>query len=338
MERYDRQIRVKKIGPCGQEKIAQVHVLIVGCGALGSYTAEQLLRMGIKKMTLLDFDYVELSNLQRQTLFTEADATNNVAKVEAAKNALTKIDSSAKIFAYKESFSDYILQEESCPDLILDCSDNYQVREEINNYCHYYKIPFVFAALAATSGQVMAINPVDAPCLGCALPQLDALIQKDCDLLGVITPLVPMISSYQVSLALKIITNPKEVIWDEMLYIDAWSYQLQNFKVKKQAHCKYCQKTELKNAPQNFMIKKMCGQNVFSTQIPAATFFLIDHFCQKQQLPLKKNPLAARFTWDDYEFTLFPNGRLHFYGFTTSKSIQPYLDNLVKGALIAHES
>lgn len=329
MDRYDRQIRVTKIGAAGQAKLQAAHVLIVGCGALGTYTAEQCVRMGIGQLTLVDSDHVELHNLQRQTLFTETDALEATPKVTAAAKALQAINRAVVINTIQASFEEFLLAELPPADLLLDCTDNYQVRQQLNDYCRHYQRPLVFAALAGTTGQVMPLRPGVDICLGCAFPNLTELAQKDCDLLGVMTPLVPLISSLQVSLALQILTAAPDLRWDQMIYVDGWSLAIQKFKVRRNPRCAYCQKAPA--AAPNLTIKKLCGQQVFAVQMAPALYEKLA--ACPEPITIRQNPLATQLTWDHYQITCFPNGRAHFYGFQDAEEVRPYAEQLVSGGL-----
>lgn len=329
MDRYDRQIRVKHIGPAGQEKFLHTSLLIVGCGALGTYTAEQCLRGGIKHLTLIDFDTIEESNLQRQTLFTLADAQQQRLKVTTAKERLLEIDPTAEITAVTTTFEEFLLTDHPLPDLVLDCTDNYQVRKQINDYCRQYQLPFVFAACAGTSGQLMAIDPANGPCLGCALPQLEELMAKDCDLIGVATPLIPFISSQQVILAMKILTAPDHVDWGQMLIVDVWHLSVEKFRIEKQTNCSFCREhafTEVEPPS----LKKLCGFDTFQTVLPAADFEELAAYCHHQNWTFHKNALAFQIQLETKKITIFKDGRTNFHLFNSKENLQPYLEQLLE--------
>lgn len=328
MDRYDRQIRVKHIGPEGQEKFLQATVLIVGCGALGTYTAEQCLRAGIKHLTLVDFDTIEESNLQRQTLFTQADAQEKWLKVTTAKARLLEIDPTAEITAVAATFEEFLLTDHLRPQLVLDCTDNYQVRKQINDYCRQYRLPFVFAACAGTSGQLMAIDPSKGPCLGCALPQLEELMAKDCDLIGVATPLIPFISSQQVILAMKILTAPQHVDWGQMLIVDVWHLSMEKFGVAKQSHCRFC--SDVPAVTTSATVKKLCGADTYQTMLPPVDFCQLAAYCQQQQWPYQQNALAFQIQLTPQKITIFKDGRTNFHAFGSREALAPYLENLLE--------
>lgn len=314
-ERFDRQIRVGKVGLGGQEKLADSTVLIVGCGALGTYTAEQLCRAGVGQLILVDFDSVELSNLQRQSLFTEQSVGHS--KVEQAKTALEKINHTCKITAFNRSFDQLYSEDLGQIDLVLDCTDNFLVRELINDFCLHYQLPFVFASAAGTSGQVMAINPSQGPCLSCIFPNLSEL-EANCETIGVMTPLIPLISSLQVSLAMQLLMG-HEVDFESMKIVNAWSLEISHFKVKKRKACKICQ-TRPDSAETESKLELTCG-NVYKSIFPSMDFDKLLAYSEQHQYRSLANSLACRIKLTDkQEITAFQNGRILFYNFTEADS------------------
>ncbi len=268
MERYDRQIRVGRIGTAGQEKLHKSRLLIVGCGALGTYAAEQLVRGGIGELLLVDPDTIDLTNLQRQTLFTEADARKKQLKVQAAAAALQAIDPAVKVIPLAMTFDQALFQELGELDLVLDCTDNFLVRASINSYCLEKKLPFVFAACAGTSGQVMALNPSHGPCLQCTFPQMAQLTEKSCETIGVITPLIPLVSALQIGLVYRCLLEPEKMDWQTLLVTDVWSGELQHFKIRKKADCPVCGPAA--NATVAQPLKKVCG-HIYQGQLATPT-------------------------------------------------------------------
>ncbi|MDR0297849.1 MAG: HesA/MoeB/ThiF family protein [Streptococcaceae bacterium] len=294
--RYKRQIQV--LGTDGQEKLARATVLLVGCGAIGTQTAETLVRAGIGQLLLVDFDRVELSNLQRQTLFDEADIGQQ--KVEAAAKKLRRINSQVEMTVFDSRF-DTLDFDTLKPDLVLDATDNFLVREQINDYCLASRIPWVFAAVAGKTGQVMAFSADEkCPCLACAFPDLYKL-EANCESLGVVAPIVQMVSSLETALAIRILTADASVRFDEMRVID-WTGEVATFSVGKRENCPVCGSFEPLSA-----LTKVCGgvwQGFISQSVNFAATW-----------QLTENRLATRAKFADKEITLFKNGRILFYGF-----------------------
>ncbi len=312
--RYDRQIRMAQVGETGQEKLAHARILIVGVGALGTYAAEQLTRAGIGSLVLIDNDVVEESNLQRQTLFTASHLGQ--AKVFSAAQELHKIRSDIKIEARKETFDTALFEDFGQLDLVLDCTDNFLARQLINTFCLHHALPFVFASAAGTSGQVMALQARNGPCLSCVFPDLLEL-ERNCETVGVITPLIPLVSSLQISLALQILLTPEKVDWELMQVVESWPISLTTFHVKKRATCEICSQ----NSAQENLFSRSCG-GVFQGILPDLAFERFVTFCQIKNWDLTENPLAFRVKFDGHEITVFRNGRLLFYHFTMPEAQQ----------------
>lgn len=262
MNRYDRQERVHQIGSIGQQKISHATIMIVGVGALGSYTAEQLVRAGVKRLVLIDPDTVDVTNLQRQSLFTEADAIQQRLKVEAAKEHLHKINSVCQITAIPAPITADLIDEYQFT-LCLDCLDNYQARDLLNKLAIIKNFDYLFASCAGTYGNVMAISPQNHPCLNCLFPNINELKQNDCDLIGVNTALIPIVAGLQVSLALHYLVDKTQVNFNELIAVDNWSMQFSKFIINKNSHCPACAKPssislEEESAPELHML---CGEN-----------------------------------------------------------------------------
>lgn len=320
--RYQRQQLVSQIGALGQEKIQQATLLVVGCGALGSYTCEQLVRTGVKKIILIDPDIVELTNLQRQTLFTEEDCQQKVLKVVAAKKALMKINRQVEISSLPLTFEAALFQGLDLPDLVLDCTDNFLVRQSINEYCLHFNLPFIFAACGGTSGQVMALHPSQGPCLQCVFPHLKALLKKDCETIGVMTSIVPLISSLQVSLALQYLVTPQTISWETFYQVDAWPLNQSAFTLKKNPSCLACSQKEDFFYPLP-TIEKNCGDVYYVNLSPQLTPVFSDF--AKTIGTLKESPLALQVKLDGQELTFFKTGRLLFYHFVTERAVMKFL-------------
>ncbi|MDN6599901.1 MAG: HesA/MoeB/ThiF family protein [Tetragenococcus koreensis] len=320
MNRYDRQIRVDQIGLAGQEKIKQAVILIVGCGALGTYAAEQLIRTGVQHLILIDPDIVEETNLQRQTLFTTKDAQAQKAKVTAAKEKLLQINPKARIDVYQERFDSALFHQHKKIHLILDCTDNYLARRLINDYCLAFNLPFIFASVASTSGQVMPLFPSEGPCLSCVFPQLHQLEKKGCDTIGVITPIVPLISSIQISLCLQYLVGDLKN-FHTLHMVESWSLKISSFQVSKQADCLMCNKKQSHTTTSE--LTETCGK-VFQTTFSFLCLEEIEQLCIQQEITYKKNPIAIKIQLGSFEITFFKNGHTLFYGFTETKAKETF--------------
>ncbi|WP_173916790.1 ThiF family adenylyltransferase [Halobacillus sp. Marseille-Q1614] len=218
--RYSRQELFSPIGQAGQEFLAEKHVLIVGAGALGSANAEMLARAGVSEISIIDRDYIEMSNLNRQQLYTEEDAYFSLAKAEAAKQRLRNINSEIKVNGIVAEFdsenAESVLEG---ADLVIDGTDNFSTRFLINDAAAKRKMPWIYGGCVKSHGVCLAILPGETPCLQCLM---DVIPQEGetCDSVGIIGPAVQMTAAHQTTEALKILTNQEPS--KEMLYFDVW--------------------------------------------------------------------------------------------------------------------
>lgn len=231
-ERYSRQELLVDIGKEGQKTLRNKTVAIVGIGALGTLSSELLARAGIGNLILIDRDLVEVSNLQRQTLFAEEDIGKSKAAV--AKNRLTKINSMINIRQYPIHLNPKNISVIEKSDLVLDCTDNLSTRFLINDYCKKNKLPWIYAAAIKTSGQVMPIFP-EGPCLNCFIKETPT---ETCDTVGVLNSATSSISALQTSLAIKMLLE-KEVV-PKLYHYDVWKPELRILSIKKNKECPTC--------------------------------------------------------------------------------------------------
>lgn len=220
--RYSRQTLFKPIGQEGQQRLKQAHVVVIGCGALGSPIAEMLVRAGIGKLTIADRDYVEMSNLQRQQLFTEQDALDGVPKVVAAARKLKEIRQDCEIRTVLDHV-DGSLIEELVKDaaIIMDATDNFETRLLMNDVAWKRGIPWIYGACVRSSGTVFPFIPGKTACFRCLLPVLPA-VNETCDTAGIIAPAVQTVAARQTAEALKWLTGNKDSMMTKLLHFDVW--------------------------------------------------------------------------------------------------------------------
>ncbi|OIK16053.1 thiamine biosynthesis protein MoeB [Bacillus sp. MUM 116] len=232
-DRYSRQILFPGIGQAGQEKIRQKHVLMIGAGALGSGNAEILVRSGIGKLTIIDRDYVEPSNLQRQQLYTEEDVAEKLPKAAAAEKRLMAINSDVKINAViGEATAEWLEEEAREADLIIDATDNFEIRMIINDVSQKYKVPWIYGACVGSFGMSFSILPGKTPCLNCLLRTIP-LQGMTCDTGGIISPAVQMVIAHQTAEALKILVGDWEAVRASFVSFDLWRNQYTSVKMSK---------------------------------------------------------------------------------------------------------
>ena len=210
LQRYKRQIRYAPLGVQGQRKITAANVVIIGCGALGSVQASTLVRAGIGKVRIIDRDFLELANLQRQVLFTEQDVEDQIPKAIAAKRHLELANSDITIEAVVEDLN-YSNIKQHCEDatVILDGTDNFETRFLINDFSIANNIPWIYGGCIGCDGQTMTILPGDTPCLHCLMQQGPPPpgTTATCDTAGILAPIINVIASIQCNEALKIMSG-----------------------------------------------------------------------------------------------------------------------------------
>ncbi|MDF2857362.1 MAG: thiamine biosynthesis protein MoeB [Neobacillus sp.] len=232
-ERYSRQVLFPGIGKAGQEKIHTKHVLMIGAGALGSGNAEILTRAGVGKITIIDRDYVEASNLQRQQLYTEEDVAQKLPKAAAAEKRLKAINSEVEIVSIIGDATPLLLEElVGGVDLIIDATDNFETRMAINDVSQKYTIPWIYGACVGSFGMSFVILPGKTPCLNCLLRTIP-LQGMTCDTGGIIAPTVQMVISHQTAEALKILVEDWDAVRTSFVSFDLWRNQYTSLKMSK---------------------------------------------------------------------------------------------------------
>ena len=225
MSRYSRQELFAGIGREGQEKIRRSRVLVVGCGALGSATAETMARAGVGALTLVDRDFVETTNLQRQSLFDEEDAALARPKAIAAEARLVRLNSEVAVRGIvadvDAALADRLVRE---ADLVLDGTDNFETRYVLNDVCVRAGVPWVYGACVAAHGAALAVLPGKTPCLRCVLGERPAAGSGEtCDTSGVVAPIVQVVAGVQAAEALKILAGRETALVDGLVTVDLWS-------------------------------------------------------------------------------------------------------------------
>jgi len=310
-ERYSRQIRFSGVGEAGQEKILAAHVAVVGCGALGSFHAGALARAGVSHLTLIDRDYVEWSNLQRQWLFSERDAADGLPKAVAAARQISAINSDCRVDpVVKDLTSGNIEDLLEGVDLILDGTDNFETRYLLNDYAVRESIPWVYGAAVGSYGIVMPVLPGRTACLACVYPEPPSGAQPTCETAGVLGPLTSAIASLQVAAALRILATGDAS--RRILTLDVWDGVLRQIEMPdRDPECDACGRRtyryldQLRRTPIS-----LCGRN--AVQIHERTRPLDLEQLRHDLAPageVRANEFALRFTVSPYEMTIFPDGR-----------------------------
>lgn len=267
------------IGQAGQQRLAQAHAIIIGCGALGCVAADLLARAGVGRLTLIDRDIVERTNLQRQTLFDEDDADAHMPKAEAAKRRLNAVNRDIEVRACVADFSagnaEGIL-DDACPTLppaapvvLIDGSDNFETRYLVNDLAVKRGVPLVYAGVVGTIAMAMSIvpEPIDntSPCLRCVFraPPL-AGSQPTCDTAGVLGPVVSIIAGYQACEAMKILVGAYALVQRSLLSFDAWNGRRNRLDLTnaRDPDCPCCglRSFEFLNRSMAIPVASLCGQ------------------------------------------------------------------------------
>ncbi|MFP7734195.1 molybdopterin-synthase adenylyltransferase MoeB [Priestia aryabhattai] len=320
-ERYSRQQLFQPIGNKGQQQIKSKHVLIVGAGALGSASAEALVRAGIGKLTLVDRDYVEWSNLQRQQLYIEQDAQNKLPKAVAAKNRLRQINTEVKIEALVMDAQPANLENiVQTADVIIDATDNFDIRFILNDLSHKHEVPWIYGSCVGSYGTTYTIIPNVTPCLHCILKKVP-VGGATCETAGIISPAVQIVAAYQVTEALKILVGDVEALRNTFLTFDAWNNQHLEFKTgKMKSHeCFSC--GSIRTYPylayeNQLKTEVLCGRE--TVQIRPSQQYL--HNFDELEKRLKnhgkvdRNPYLLSCQLPEQRFVIFKDGRVFIHG------------------------
>lgn len=325
LDRYSRQVLFKGIGKGGQKKLSQSRVLILGCGGLGSVSSELLARAGVGFLKIVDRDFLELNNLQRQILFDEIDFKEGLPKAIAAKKKLKKINSKIIIEALVNDVNRFNIESIlNDIDLVIDATDNFETRFLLNEACVKNNIPWIYGACVESYGLTMNIIPGKTPCFRCIFEKIPTPgYSPTCETVGVISPIVSIISSIQCVEALKIITDNYNQLNKNLTTIDIWENDFQTVDISmtnKEKNCPVCnykQYTFL-SGKQGTSFTTLCGRNAIQI-IPFEETEL-----DLMQLAIKLstfgepiyNEYLLKIDIDKYELSIFPDGRAIIKGTT----------------------
>jgi adenylyltransferase/sulfurtransferase len=315
-DRYSRQILFDGIGKEGQRRLSESRALIVGCGALGSAQAESLARAGVGKLCIADRDFVESSNLQRQTMFTESDASERLPKAIACSRHLREINSevtvAAEIVDVNHSNIERLI--EDC-DVVLDGTDNFSTRYLINDACVKHGVKWIYGAAVGSYGVTMTIRPHETPCLRCLFPEPPpAASAPTCDTAGIIMPIISVVAAVQVTEALKLLTGHPESLHKSLMQFDVWRNEWRRIGIGEPApDCLTCGlgHFETLEADDREFAAVLCGRH--AVQVSPSHPVQVDLFALSQKLKsageVRGNDYLLRFRTGDYELTVFQDAR-----------------------------
>jgi molybdopterin-synthase adenylyltransferase len=319
-ERYSRQILFAGLGEEGQERLLGAHAAIVGCGALGSLQAAALARAGVGRLTIIDRDYVEPSNLQRQWLFEESDAAEGLPKAVAAERRLARINSSVRVHGIAADLTPANIDELlGQAQVILDGTDNFETRYLVNDFALSRGIPWVYGAAVGSYGLTMPVIPGRTACLRCVYPDPPSGAQPTCETAGVLNSITAIIAALQTADALKILAGRIESVRAVLTTVDVWGGGIRQIaQPAPDPDCPACGARDFvhlegrRRAPVS-----LCGRNAVQIHEHARPLDLAG--LRAALLPLgevRANEFALRFLTGPYEMTIFPDGRAIIKGTT----------------------
>jgi adenylyltransferase/sulfurtransferase len=315
-ERYGRQILFAGIGAEGQRRLGVSRALIVGCGALGSAQVESLARAGVGHLRVVDRDFVEESNLQRQTLFTERDARERLPKAVAAARRVAEINSEIEIEplvadARHDNVERFM---EGC-DIVLDGTDNFATRYLLNDACVKQNVPWIYGAAVGSYGVTMTVRPRATPCLRCVFEDVPpAGSAETCDTAGVIQPVIAIVAAVQVTEALKLLTGHTQDLHGALMQFDVWRNEWRRIKLGAPAsECPTCalSRYETLEAESKEFAAVLCGRNAVQVSPARAGDLDLNALAERLRAvgETKANQYLVRLSANGYELTIFKDAR-----------------------------
>jgi len=325
MERYSRQIIMGRIGQSGQEKLLRSRALVVGCGALGTVIANNLVRAGIGYMRIVDRDYVELDNLQRQMLFDEDDVEKGMPKAVAAVDKLHRINSSVEIEAEVKDVNRKNIEELiKDVDIVLDATDNFETRLLINDACFKHNIPWIYGAAVSSYGMTMNIIPKVTACFRCMVSSMPAPGSLDtCDTVGVLNATTSLIASLQSNEAIKVLLGDKDSN-RELLAIDLANNSFDRIAVEKREDCPLCRDGVFEYLDKKGPIEsiKLCGRDMIQITPQREMEISLEELKEKLDRVGDASYLGflLKFRVDKYELVIYPDGRAFVKGVSDTET------------------
>lgn len=322
MDRYSRQILFPPIGEEGQQKLAKKHVLIVGIGTLGTQSSEMLTRAGIGKLTIVDRDYIEWSNLQRQQLYTEEDAKNRTPKAVAAKERLQAINSEVEIDARIMDVTPIELEElVEGVDLILDATDNFDIRMMVNDISQKHQIPWIYGSCVGSYGMSFTIVPNETPCLHCLMETVP-VGGPTCDTAGIIHPAASQVVVHQTTEALKILTDNYDALRKKLISFDVWTNQMVQMNVSsmKKVDCASCGEEAtypFLQFDEQTKTAVLCGRSsvqIRPSKVQRRNLKQLAQQLEKTGGKVEANAFLLSFTIGDERMVVFEDGRALVHG------------------------
>ena len=315
--RYARQMRFAPLGVEGQRKLLESTALVVGCGALGSVIANTLARAGVGKLRIVDRDFLELNNLQRQVLYDEDDVAAGIPKAIAAKNRLARINSGIEIDAIVADVDhtniQRLLEGVQC---LVDGTDNFETRFLLNDAAVKLGVPWIYGGCLGAEGQTLTILPGETPCLRCLMPDPPPPgSSPTCDSAGILATIISVIASMEANEALKILSGHREAISRTWTVLDLWDNTLRQIKLDqaRSAECPCCGRREFPwlSGERGSHTAVLCGRNSVQLSFPGREAVSLDGLADKLSTvgQVTRNKYLVRATIGEYQVTVFPDGR-----------------------------
>lgn len=316
-ERHSRQMLFRPVGPAGQERLAAARVVVVGVGATGGAIADSLARAGVGHLTLVDRDYPELSNLQRQVLFTLADVTRGVPKAVAAAERLAAVDPGLSLAPrVTDLHRGNVLELLAGHDVVVDGTDNFAARFLINDAALSLGLPWVYSGAIGANGVSLTVEAAGRPCLRCLYPEPPpAGSVATCDTAGVLQPAVSAVAAVAATEVIKLLVDGQPRNHD-LLYVDLWDLTWQSFQVPARPDCASCGERRfpaldpLAEAA-DAVATSLCGRDAVHLRPPPSALdlaALAPQLAQVAELSVANEHLI-RFAAGGLEMTLFADGR-----------------------------
>jgi molybdopterin-synthase adenylyltransferase len=323
-ERYSRQVLFRGIGAEGQRRLNASRIAIVGCGATGSVLASLLARAGVGTISIIDRDYVEPSNLQRQSLFDEADAAESLPKAIAAARRIAAFNSKIVVAPHVADLNPAnigVLLEDV--QLILDGTDNFETRYLLNDFAVKNSIPWIYTAAVGSYGVTMNVLPGKTACLGCIFSSPPQGTFETCETAGILNSAVSLVASIAATEAVKLLIGADECLRRTLLSFDVWrNDRAEVASDKPSSGCRTCGEREFPHlAGEGRPHITLCGRNSVQIHERHRPVDLLEMSERLRPLgTVRHNDFVLKFWQEPYEMTLFPDGRAIIKG-TTDKTI-----------------
>ena len=317
--RYSRQVRFPHIGEAGQEKLSAARVTLIGCGALGSVIAETLVRAGVGFLRIVDRDFLEMSNLQRQSLFNEDDVASGLPKAIAAAERLKKINSGVEIEpVVADVTSENIRGLVDGSDLILDGTDNFEIRFLINDVSIATGTPWIYGGCLGADGQMMVVLPGETACLHCLMidgPPAPGTTET-CDSFGILAPVINVVASFQSMEAIKLLSGNRAAVNRNLNVFEMWSNTVRQMDIsglRASVDCPACKGKQLDwlDGQKESRSVVLCGRNAVQVSFANRATIALDELAEKLSgvTDVKVNAFLVRFQVDEFLVTVFRDGR-----------------------------